>query len=73
MSAENWIQLSGSLLAWGVIIRALFFGVRDWRGGSPAMRLLAKQLEVQGQQLTMAIETMSDQTRALRESEERVL
>lgn len=48
---QLFIQLLGEVVALGVVLERIANLVRDWRGGSPELRLMRDQLKTSNEQL----------------------
>lgn len=71
MNESEVLQLSGSLIAWAVILQTFLNWVRDWRGGSPELRLIRNQIDAQNEHFSSLVEAINDQTEAIREMEQK--
>ncbi len=47
MTGVDWAQISGSGVAALVVLNQLVTLVRDWRGGSPELRMIQRQVDNQ--------------------------
>ena len=72
MDGSEFVQISGSLIAWAVILQTFLTWVRDWRGGSPELRLISNQITAQNEHFSLLTEKVNEQTEALREIERRL-
>jgi hypothetical protein len=60
------IQLGGVLVSFLVVVRQLFTLLRDWRGGSPELRLTSRQMD-------QSINLLRDSSNQLKDSNDRIL
>lgn len=60
MTIPELIQLTGVLVSFLVVVRQLAALVRDWRGGSPELRLIRDQLETSNDRIHRLLERIID-------------
>jgi hypothetical protein len=54
ISTQHLIQIGGIIVSFGVMVEKMMSLVRDWRGGSPELRLIKQQL-VEGNKIIRTI------------------
>ena len=56
ISVQEAIQLAGTALAWVVVVKGLAELIRDWRGGTPEIRLVRDTVSKQADALNKALD-----------------
>lgn len=60
MDTGTVIQLAGTITGGLVILDQILNRLREWRGGSPELRLINRQLEGQNQRMLNVIDSNSE-------------
>ena len=67
------IQLVGVIVSFLVVVRQIFTLLRDWRGGSPELRLLRRQIQASDSQWNESNEQLRNTNEQLINSNDRIL
>jgi hypothetical protein len=65
-SASEVVQLAGSVVSFSVVLEKLVTTIRDWRGGSPELRLIRQQLNATNQSLEQLLKQIVQRLRELK-------
>lgn len=65
MTTAEVVQLLGALVAFLVILNELLKQVREWRAGSPELRLLREQIDFTNNALHQSIEKIASRVSAI--------